>query len=65
MRKPVWVFVVLMYQRQTSRDKVHTIFKNSKLNVKVYTRYTPPLTIMPRVYSFRLSVCPLVLSYAL
>ena len=30
-----------MYQRRISRDKVHTIFKNSKLNVMVYTRYTP------------------------
>ena len=31
-----------MYQRQISRDKVHTIFSNSKLNVNVYTSYTPP-----------------------
>ena len=31
----VWAFVVPMYQRRISRDKVHTIFKNSKLNVKI------------------------------
>ena len=37
----VWIFVVPMYQRRISRDKVHTIFKNSKLNVKIYTRNTP------------------------
>ena len=36
----VWAFVVPMYQRRISRDKVHMIFKNSKLNVKIYTRNT-------------------------
>ena len=41
VRRLVWAFVVLMYQRQISRDKVHTISKNSKLNVKIYTRNTP------------------------
>ena len=41
VRRLVWAFVVPMYQRRISRDKVHTIFKNSKLNVKIYTRNTP------------------------
>ena len=36
----VWAFVIRMYQRRISRDKVYKIFKNSKFNVKVYTRYT-------------------------
>ena len=36
----VWAFVVPMCQRRISRDKVHMIFKNSKLNVKIYTRNT-------------------------
>ena len=35
-----------MFQRQISRDKVHTIFKNSKLNVKIYIRNTR--AFMPR-----------------
>ena len=38
VRRLVWAFVVRMYQRWISRDKVHPISKNSKLNVKVYTR---------------------------
>ena len=50
----VWAFVVRMYQRRISRDKVHTISKNSKLNVRLHSIY-------PR--RFRLSVCPFVLSY--
>ena len=41
VRRLVWAFVVPMYQRWISRDKVHTIFENSKLNVKIYIRYTP------------------------
>ena len=41
VRRLVWAFVVRMYQKRISRDNVHTIFKNSKLNVKVYTRYAP------------------------
>ena len=53
----VWAFVVRMYQRRISRDKVHTIFKNSKLNVKY------PRRLCRGVYSFRLSICPFVLSY--
>ena len=36
----VWAFVVPMYQRRISRDKVFMILKNSKLNVKIYTRNT-------------------------
>ena len=62
VRRLVWAFVVRMYQRRISRDKVHTLFKNSKLNVKIYTRYTPR-RLCRGVFSFRLSVCPLVLSY--
>ena len=42
VRRLVWAFAVPMYQRQISRDKVHTIFKNSKLNVKIYTHNDPP-----------------------
>ena len=41
VRRLVWAFVVPIYQRRISRDKVHTIFKNSKLNVKIYTRIYP------------------------
>ena len=41
VRRLVWAFVVPMYQRRIFRDKVHTIFKNSKLNVKIYTRINP------------------------
>ena len=40
VHKLVWAFVVPMYQRRISRDKVYTIFKNSKLNVKIYTSNT-------------------------
>ena len=54
----VWAFVVRMYQRWISRDKVHMIFKYSKLNAKDYTR-----RLCRRVYSFPLTVCPLVLSF--
>ena len=59
----VWTFVVRMYQRRISRDKVHMIFNNSQLNVNVYTSYTPPRHLCRGVYSFRLSDCPFVLSY--
>ena len=64
VRRLVWAFVLPMYQRRISRDKVHTIFKKIKLNVEIYSRNAPP----PRclcwgVYSFRLSVCPFVISY--
>ena len=38
VRRLVWAFVVPIYQRRISRDKVHTIFKKSKLNFKIYTR---------------------------
>ena len=41
VRRLVWAFVVRMYQKRISRDNVHPIFKNSKLNVKVYTPYAP------------------------
>ena len=43
MHRLVRAFVVPMYQRQISREKVHTIFKNSKLklNVKIYTHNFP------------------------
>ena len=51
VRRLVWTFVVRMYQRRISRDKVHTISKNSKLNVKVYTRYTPGVFVFPFVRS--------------
>ena len=56
VRRLVWAFVVRMYQRRISRDKVHTIIKNSKLNVKVYTRYTRAFS------SFRSSVRPFLYS---
>ena len=64
VRRLVWVFVVRMYRRRISHDKIHTIFNNSKLNINVYTSYIPP----PRVYvevciSFRLSDFPFILSY--
>ena len=39
VRRLVWAFDIRIYQRRVSRDKVYTIFKNSKLNFKVYTRY--------------------------
>ena len=51
VRRLVWAFVVRMYQTRISRDKVHTISKNSKLNVKVYTRYTPGVFVFPFVRS--------------
>ena len=59
MRRLVWAFVIRMYQRRISRDKVYTIFKNSKFDVKVYTRYTSSVY----VEGFRLSVCLFDLSY--
>ena len=62
VRRLVWAFVVPMYQRGISRDKVHTNFKNSKLSVKIYTR-NGPRRLCRGVYSFLLSVCPFVLSY--
>ena len=43
VRRLIWTSVVPMYQqfKAISRDKVHWIFKSSKLNVKIYTPNTP------------------------
>ena len=63
VHKLVWAFVVPMYQRRISRDKVYTIFKNSKLNVKIYTSNTLDVYAKGCIFSyFYLSVRPFLYS---
>ena len=59
VRRLVWAFVVPMYQRWISRGKVHTIFEIKCQDL--HSLY--PRRLCRVVYSFRLSVCPFVLSY--
>ena len=49
--------IIIFSVRNFRTFTVYTIFKNSKFNVKVYSR------LCRGVYSFRLSVCPFNLSY--